>query len=46
MSSVPANRIERVLEHDWNHLVRVKGILDSPNYLQEKGRPVVGLWGT
>jgi len=24
----------------------VKGILDSPNYLQEKGRPVVGLWGT
>jgi len=45
VSSVPGDRIGRVLEHDWNHLVRVKGILNSPSYLQENGRPVVGLWG-
>lgn len=46
VSGVPADRIGRILERDWVHLVRVKGILDSPNYLHEKGRPVIGLWGT
>ncbi|KAF5355726.1 hypothetical protein D9756_004390 [Leucocoprinus leucothites] len=45
VSGVPADRIAMVLERDWAHLVRVKGLLDSPNYLKEKGRPVIGLWG-
>ncbi|KAL9716761.1 hypothetical protein Ac2012v2_001212 [Leucoagaricus gongylophorus] len=45
VSGVSADRIGRILEHDWMHLVRVKGILDSPNYLQDGGRPVIGLWG-
>jgi len=45
VTGVPADRIQRVLEQDWVHLVREKGILDSPNYLREKGKPVVGLWG-
>ena len=34
-----------MLEHDWIHLIRDKRVLDSPNYLHEKGKPVVTLWG-
>lgn len=45
VSNVPANRIQHILEHDWVHLIRKLCILDSPNYLKEKGRPVIGLWG-
>ncbi|TEB29253.1 hypothetical protein FA13DRAFT_669990 [Coprinellus micaceus] len=45
VTGVPADRIQRVLEHDWMHLVHNKRILDSPNYLREQGRPVVALWG-
>ncbi|KAF9042164.1 hypothetical protein BJ165DRAFT_254406 [Panaeolus papilionaceus] len=45
VTGVPTERIQRVIEHDWAHLVRVKGILDSPNYLKEKGRPVIAIWG-
>ena len=43
---MPADRIHRVLAQDWTHLIHTKKILDSPNYLREKGKPVVGLWGT
>ncbi|KAI0638931.1 hypothetical protein C8Q77DRAFT_17830 [Trametes polyzona] len=42
---VAPDRIQRVLEHDWLHLIRRKAILDSPAYLREQGRPVVALWG-
>jgi len=45
VSGVPANKIQRILQHDWNHLVRNKGVLDSPNYLKERGKPVIALWG-
>lgn len=45
MSGVPADRIGRVLERDWVHLMHEKGVLDSPNYLKEKGKPVIALWG-
>lgn len=45
VTGVPADRIHSVLAQDWTHLMRNKKILDSPNYLHEKGRPVVGLWG-
>ncbi|KAG7090571.1 hypothetical protein E1B28_009678 [Marasmius oreades] len=45
VSGVPADRIARVLESDWNHLLHDKRILESPNYLREKGKPVVALWG-
>ncbi|KAF8878452.1 hypothetical protein BD779DRAFT_1628560, partial [Infundibulicybe gibba] len=45
VSGVPANRIQSILERDWVHLIRDKGILDSPNYLKEKGKPVLALWG-
>ncbi|KAG1741796.1 uncharacterized protein EDB91DRAFT_1129404 [Suillus paluster] len=37
--------IQRVLEQDWMHLMRDQCILDSPNYLREKGKPVIALWG-
>ncbi|KAK7019734.1 hypothetical protein VNI00_017974 [Paramarasmius palmivorus] len=45
VSGVPADRIAKVIEMDWIHLLREKTILDSPNYLREKGKPVVALWG-
>ncbi|KAG6817286.1 hypothetical protein H0H87_010628 [Tephrocybe sp. NHM501043] len=45
VSGVPADRIQKILERDWVHLIRNQGILDSPNYLREKGKPVVALWG-
>ncbi|TFK38727.1 hypothetical protein BDQ12DRAFT_683236 [Crucibulum laeve] len=45
VSGVPADRIQRIIERDWMHLIRNKGILDSPNYLREKGKPVIALWG-
>ncbi|KAH9487307.1 hypothetical protein JR316_0001379 [Psilocybe cubensis] len=45
VSGVAPDRIQRILERDWVHLIRNKGVLDSPNYLREKGKPVVALWG-
>ena len=45
VSGVPADNIQRILESDWIHLVRELGVLDSPNYLKEKGKPVIALWG-
>ncbi|KAF9261979.1 hypothetical protein L218DRAFT_945729 [Marasmius fiardii PR-910] len=45
VSGVPADRVARVLEMDWHHLLRDKRILESPSYLKEKGKPVVALWG-
>ncbi|KAJ2912412.1 hypothetical protein MD484_g8005, partial [Candolleomyces efflorescens] len=45
VTGVPADRIQRILEQDWQHLLHHKRILDSPNYLKEKGTPVVALWG-
>ncbi|EPS99637.1 hypothetical protein FOMPIDRAFT_1163840 [Fomitopsis schrenkii] len=45
VSGVPADRIQRVIEHDWMHLIHDKGILDSSNYLRERGKAVVTFWG-
>jgi len=45
VSGVPPDRIQKVLERDWVHLVRTLRVLDSPNYLREKGKPVIALWG-
>ncbi|KAF9235835.1 hypothetical protein BU15DRAFT_77559 [Melanogaster broomeanus] len=45
VSGVAPDKIQRVLEQDWIHLLRDQCLLDSPNYLREKGRPVVALWG-
>ncbi len=42
---MPADRIQRILESDWIHLIRNQGVLDSPRYLREKGKAVVALWG-
>lgn len=46
MTGVALDRVKTVLEQDWIHLLREECILDSPNYLREKGKPVVTLWGT
>jgi hypothetical protein len=45
VSGVSADRVEQVIKDDWMHLVRHRRILDSPNYLREKGKPVLALWG-
>ncbi|EMD41457.1 hypothetical protein CERSUDRAFT_110033 [Gelatoporia subvermispora B] len=45
VSGVAPDRIQKIIEFDWPHLVREKGVLDSPNYLHENGKPVVALWG-
>ncbi|KAJ3994531.1 hypothetical protein F5050DRAFT_465003 [Lentinula boryana] len=45
VSGVSPNRVQQVLEHDWSHLIREQCLLDSPNYLQERGKPVLCLWG-
>ncbi|KAG6328895.1 hypothetical protein ID866_10194 [Astraeus odoratus] len=45
VSGVAPDRIQKILEVDWVHLFREQRILDSPNYLREKGKPVVALWG-
>jgi len=45
VSGVPTERIQEIIESDWNHLLREKRVLNSPNYLKENGKPVVALWG-
>lgn len=45
IAGVSPERIQRVIEHDWMHLIHEKGVLDSPSYLRERGRAVVTLWG-
>lgn len=41
----PTDRILATIRADWKHLIQDKRILDSPNYLKEKGKPVVAVWG-
>ncbi|GBE78549.1 hypothetical protein SCP_0114380 [Sparassis crispa] len=45
VSGVAPERIQKVIEHDWHHLIYEKSVLDSPNYLREKGKAVVTFWG-
>ncbi|VDB86560.1 unnamed protein product [Peniophora sp. CBMAI 1063] len=45
LAGVGPDRIERIIRHDWLHLLRDKRVLDSPNYLYEKGKPVITVWG-
>jgi hypothetical protein len=33
------------IEQDWPHLTRELHIVDSPAYIFDRGRPVVGVWG-
>ncbi|KXN83155.1 Serine/threonine-protein kinase-transforming protein raf [Leucoagaricus sp. SymC.cos] len=34
-----------ILEQDWKNLIYEKGMLNSPNYLRENGKPVISLAG-
>jgi len=40
----PASWASRVM-NDWKHLVDDLELTDSSRYLQERGRPLVGIWG-
>lgn len=44
-TGVAADQAQRVIEGDWIHLLRDKNVLDSPQYLCEKGKRVIALWG-
>jgi hypothetical protein len=33
------------IREDWKHIVSTLQLTDSPNYLRDKGKPVVQLWG-
>jgi len=46
VSGVAPDRIQKIIEHDWIHLIHEQEILDSPNYLRESGKPVIAIWGT
>lgn len=45
ISGVEPERIPDIIERDWIHLLHEKYVLDSPNYLREKGKVVIALWG-
>lgn len=45
MTGLAADRFAHVLQVDWAHLVIHKRILNSPNYLRENGKPVIGIKG-
>ncbi|CAL1696791.1 unnamed protein product [Somion occarium] len=45
VAGVDPNRVADIIQQDWLHLIHEKGILDSPNYLREKGKAVVTIWG-
>ena len=40
----PGTLVKNVID-DWKHLVDDLKILESPNYLHHKGRPVLSIWG-
>ncbi|KAL1710670.1 hypothetical protein EV121DRAFT_251500 [Schizophyllum commune] len=45
VTGMAPDRIEGIIKHDWAHLVHDLNILESPNYLRDRERPVVALWG-
>ncbi|KAH8822899.1 hypothetical protein DL96DRAFT_1619691 [Flagelloscypha sp. PMI_526] len=45
VNGVSPERMLQIFQHDWPHIVRTKGVLDSPNYLRHEGKPVLSLWG-
>ncbi|KIO17144.1 hypothetical protein M407DRAFT_33210, partial [Tulasnella calospora MUT 4182] len=45
LTGVPPDKLALVLRHDWGRLVVHKRLLNSPNYLREQGKPVIGLKG-
>ncbi|KAJ3849756.1 hypothetical protein EV368DRAFT_75524 [Lentinula lateritia] len=45
VTGVEPDDVMRIFTKDWIHLVREKRVLESPNYLRERGMPVIGLWG-
>ncbi|CAK5268817.1 unnamed protein product [Mycena citricolor] len=45
VSGVPEADLERILTLDLAHLINEERIFDSPAYLRDHGRPVLGIWG-
>ncbi|KAL1681833.1 hypothetical protein EV122DRAFT_204853, partial [Schizophyllum commune] len=45
VTGMAPDRIQGIIKHDWAHLVHDLNILESPNYLRDRERPVVALWG-
>ncbi|KAL0581161.1 hypothetical protein V5O48_000851 [Marasmius crinis-equi] len=45
LSGIPPDQIQCSFQSDWTHLIQDERVLDSPSYLREEGKPVIGLWG-
>jgi hypothetical protein len=45
VSGIPSNELVRIIDQDWQHLIRDLSILDSPAYLRERGAAVITLRG-
>ncbi|KAI0248087.1 hypothetical protein BJV78DRAFT_1285053 [Lactifluus subvellereus] len=45
ISGVDPERVQEIVEADWYHLLQEKRVLNSPNYLREDGKHVIGIWG-
>lgn len=44
LSGYGGGNIDDLIE-DWKHMVDDLGILESPNYLWHRGKPLISLWG-
>ena len=45
VAKMPADRLLQTIERDYMHLIKEKRIFESPNYLREKGKPVLAIYG-
>jgi hypothetical protein len=45
ISGTPEAVLVETIQQDWAHLVEDLKVTESPFYLREGGRPVLGLWG-
>jgi hypothetical protein len=45
VSGANETTVEDDIRRDWHYLARTMKVLDSPNYLNDSGKPVVQFWG-
>jgi hypothetical protein len=45
ISGANADTVEADVRSDWRHVVNNLGITQSPNYLHDRGKPMLQLWG-
>lgn len=45
LSGISGDAARRLIERDWPYLARDLRLTDSPAYIEDRGRPLVGVWG-